>query len=773
MTSQPTHVWRSAAIGLFCVTVVQGQTPLGTAFTYQGQLKQAGVPVNGTADFVFRVWNAETGGAIVGSEDPDSVEVVDGLFTVRLDFGAGAFRGDARWLEVEVEFPSGTGNWATLSPRQPLTAAPYALQTRGLFTDDALNVGIGTTSPSRRLHVEGDDIAGIIYGQNNAAGTEGTYGVHGVSAHGTGVHGENLSVGSFGALGRPYEGVYGESSHQYSGIGVHGQWTGSPPGWGFGGAFTTTSELGAAVLGINKANLSGGVGVIGLHENTVGDGHGVRGETASSTGRGVHGYASADSGANYGVYGQTDSAAGYAGYFTGGRNYFEGNVGIGTPDPLASEHIRGTDLTLSASALQNEGIIVEQRDAVVGLYSDDSGSWGSAISLSELGATGELVDKWTLVRLTSDSTPGSALRLTFGDNANYAVNTTIMHIAPSGDVGIGTTEPAEKLDVDGNVQVDGTVTVTNSDASGSAALLKNENSANGDATVHAVQSGTGRCGHFSIVNASSDADALWGFTAGSGAAVAGVAWGNALAIEGLSDGTGGAASFQTSLFSNTSPTLYAQQDGRGHCGEFQINNAGSDASALYAKTNGTGYAIRAEATSDVTPSDGGAVVVGSTSGVNIALDGDEIMARDNGETSTLYINSDGGDVVFGGAVDIGYMQTVRNANDTDEVDVQCPDGKRALGGGCECFNGQVEFSYSPAGNSWRCRCSRNEVQAHVICANLIWSFPRAGASGAHLEALDSGAGSRGAGGSDAISNIEALEARVARLEALLSGAEGQ
>jgi hypothetical protein len=135
--------------------------------------------------------------------------------------------------------------------------------------------------------------------------------------------------------------VYGESTYGGSGIGVHGRWTGSSPGWGFGGAFTTTSELAAAVLAINEATAPGGIGVIGVHEHTAGEGYGIRGESASSNGHGVHGYASAGAGANCGVYGETNSPAGYAGYFVGSRSYFQGRVGIGTTDPAASLDVAG------------------------------------------------------------------------------------------------------------------------------------------------------------------------------------------------------------------------------------------------------------------------------------------------------------------------------------------------------------------------------------------------------------------------------------------------
>jgi len=50
---------------------------------------------------------------------------------VQLDFGSSAFSGDSRWLEIAVRCPAGGGPYTSLDPRQPLTAAPYALYARG------------------------------------------------------------------------------------------------------------------------------------------------------------------------------------------------------------------------------------------------------------------------------------------------------------------------------------------------------------------------------------------------------------------------------------------------------------------------------------------------------------------------------------------------------------------------------------------------------------------------------------------------------------------
>ncbi len=113
------------SIVFFGAAAVAG--PLGTAFTYQGRLNDGGNPVNGSYDLRFTMYDATNGGNITGGPLTNSaVGITNGLFTLVLDFGA-AFDGNARWLEIGVRPTGSVGAFTTLSPRQPLTAAPYAL----------------------------------------------------------------------------------------------------------------------------------------------------------------------------------------------------------------------------------------------------------------------------------------------------------------------------------------------------------------------------------------------------------------------------------------------------------------------------------------------------------------------------------------------------------------------------------------------------------------------------------------------------------------------
>src|SRR5260370_7532226 len=98
-----------------------------TAFTYQGSLQESGVPFNGAAELQFTLWNAPSSGTQVAATMPASVivSVSNGLFTALVDFGGSAFNGQGRWLQIDLR--TTIGPFTTLAPRQPLTAAPYAL----------------------------------------------------------------------------------------------------------------------------------------------------------------------------------------------------------------------------------------------------------------------------------------------------------------------------------------------------------------------------------------------------------------------------------------------------------------------------------------------------------------------------------------------------------------------------------------------------------------------------------------------------------------------
>ena len=160
----------SVAALLAASTAMPALAQIGTAITYQGRLELAGAVVNSTVDLQFRLFTSPTGSTQVGTtQNFSNMPLTDGLFTVPLDFGAGAFNGEARHLEIAVRAPAGTGNFVILTPRQSLTAAPYALKVPGvdghsldaadgsptdaLFVNSGGDVGIGTTSPLGRLDV--------------------------------------------------------------------------------------------------------------------------------------------------------------------------------------------------------------------------------------------------------------------------------------------------------------------------------------------------------------------------------------------------------------------------------------------------------------------------------------------------------------------------------------------------------------------------------------------------------------------------------------------
>jgi hypothetical protein len=311
------------AFGLIvCLPKVGQAEAMGTAFTYQGRLIDANNAADGLYDLQFKLYDANVAGTQKGSTiNIGELDVIDGYFTVALGFGS-VFDGNARWLEIGVR--AGELNdpkvYIVLSPRQCVSPTPYAIyaQTAGgvpsgltgsgsanyiakfigssaignsVIYESAGNVGIGTTSPSEKLTVYG----GTIMATNSLLEGKGIYGV---SSY-TGTIYDNPNYGGyFVAAGGHGVGVCGWASN-------------------YDGYYNTGGDFSSG----------------GSH------GRGVAGWASGYYGSAVFGYAVHETGINYGVYGRTNSPNGYAGFFEGGRNYFQGNVGIGTTNPARNLHV--------------------------------------------------------------------------------------------------------------------------------------------------------------------------------------------------------------------------------------------------------------------------------------------------------------------------------------------------------------------------------------------------------------------------------------------------
>lgn len=370
----------------------QAQTPVGSAFTFQGQVRLAGSPLTDSADFDFTLWDAAVDGNMIGSPFPvNNVMVANGLFTVQLDFGVLAFNGDARWIEMAIRSPTGVGEFDTLSPRPEITPVPYATRTRGISVNELGAVGIGTTTPGSPLDVRSSSLLYSILGRNsNPTGT----GIHGYaiaeSGINYGVYGRTLSADG-------YAGYFEGGRNYFEGnVGI-GTTTPIYP-------LHVETDIGTAIRGTT----SGATGVAVYGYATGGGGnYGVYGRTVSPDGTGVYGYSGATSGTGVGVRGFSQggvgvfgsshgpdsravygsSSGGFAGYFSG-KGYFSRSVGIGTESPAARLHV--TSASTATGLFQNSAFrgVGVRGEGYVGVWGSGPGGAGTGV-YGESGENGD------------------------------------------------------------------------------------------------------------------------------------------------------------------------------------------------------------------------------------------------------------------------------------------------------------------------------------------------------------------------------------------------
>lgn len=118
------------AAGLFAslLNPSLGCNAQSSAFNYQGFLTDTVGPANGIYDLVFGLYDSVGGSATLGQPVArPGTHISNGVFAVTLDFGANAFDGQPRWLQINLR-TNGTQAYTTLSPRQAFASTPYAIR---------------------------------------------------------------------------------------------------------------------------------------------------------------------------------------------------------------------------------------------------------------------------------------------------------------------------------------------------------------------------------------------------------------------------------------------------------------------------------------------------------------------------------------------------------------------------------------------------------------------------------------------------------------------
>lgn len=120
---------------------------LSNSFSYQGSLQDGGSPANGSYDLQFQLQTS--GGSNVGAPVVrEDVNVIGGLFSVELDFGAAITSADFR-LQIGVRPGASVGAYTTLSPTTNIRPTPQA-QVAGIASEAV------TVSPNA---ITGDSVA--------------------------------------------------------------------------------------------------------------------------------------------------------------------------------------------------------------------------------------------------------------------------------------------------------------------------------------------------------------------------------------------------------------------------------------------------------------------------------------------------------------------------------------------------------------------------------------------------------------------------------------
>ncbi len=194
------------AVTLLASTLALAQA-VPTQVSFTGRVVDSGAPVNGSRDFVFKLFPTVMLGTEVWSETRNAIPVVDGAVNVALGASTpltdAIFDGQTLYLEVTI----GT---TVLTPRTPVVSVPYALRAGvagqvGSFTAAQLqrrvSTGCGIGAAIQTINADGTVVCQAAGAANDAGITTITSITAGAGLTGGGATGNVTLTAAFAGSG--------------------------------------------------------------------------------------------------------------------------------------------------------------------------------------------------------------------------------------------------------------------------------------------------------------------------------------------------------------------------------------------------------------------------------------------------------------------------------------------------------------------------------------------------------------------------------------------
>jgi hypothetical protein len=322
-----------------------------------------------------------------------------------------------------------------------------------LLSNDGTDIGINTSiSSANKLSITSSaSNTAVINAVMNNTGT--TYGIRASNSSSTyysaAIFGDVTGNDSYGVLGRSNasvgSGVFGDYIGTGSGSGVVGRVDNASANVNSKGVHGINFGQGVALAGfVNNAGSTEKT-IMELSSTTTTPAPGIGSRIDFRTGNNISGtnpIASITATATNITSGSTEGDLSFSTIFGGTTRtkrmtiQSNGNIGIGTTNPTELLHLIGT---APQTSIRIEG---------------SSNQLGPEIHLASTGTSGQ---DWRLGSGQSSNSSGLGNFYIY----NVASGQDYMIINPSGNVGIGTTTPTERLDVTGNVRFSGALMPNN------------------------------------------------------------------------------------------------------------------------------------------------------------------------------------------------------------------------------------------------------------------------------------------------------------------------